>query len=159
MAKLLPKLQDFQPFCHGTSSIFLDKIRREGLKPRNVDRTCVRESCWVGKDESQDNLVYLAVRGQDHCTLAAENAVERVGGKPIVLHVQLPNSFVRFAEPDEDWLSSDTYTSEDCRKEFNANGYDGDKICSSHEFEWAASLMQHGTVGIRRTISPKYIKK
>lgn len=103
-----------------------------------MDKTCVRESCWVGSAESRKDRVYLGSmehsRGYSLCESAAKNAVYRFGGQRVILAVNLPENMQKLARADED-----------CEE------YEGTR-------DWRKCLQLRGTVAIKGTIPPKYIE-
>jgi len=63
--------------CHGTSSIHLESILREGLKPRGT-----KASNW--KAASHADLVYLS---QAYALHYAGNAVDKEGGNIVLVEI------------------------------------------------------------------------
>ena len=156
-----PKISDFNPFCHGTSSKFLSSIRKHGLLPRE-DARCPAGGCWPGAP-SVENNVYLASKkfeGQGvTCKGAADIATERFGGRPVILKVSLPASFTKYAVEDEDCIANQAGESRmRCRETAKRHGFDPD-LCNSPSCDWATCIFYGtGSVAIQRAIPPKYIK-
>ncbi len=144
------KISDFNPFCHGTSSIFLDKIRKEGLKPRGE-----REHNW-GIESFPDRVYLGSTYGitLPKCDDAAEEAAEKFGGKKVILQVRLPSTFTKYAVADEDF--SDEYL-EEAIEACEGEGF-SKEACSKRDNAWLLSLLQEGSIAVKTTIPPKYIK-
>lgn len=99
-------IENWNPFCHGTSSIFEPSIKEQGLKPRQCteDGIC-RLSVYEGNLESHPDLVYLG-RGDKAlgtCIVSGSRAAHKFGGEPVVFVFELKKDDDDSLTMDEDW--------------------------------------------------------
>jgi hypothetical protein len=93
-------------YCHGTTSKFINSIKKYGIIPRKIDG--IRPSVYEKELESKHlDAVYLS-RWEDRipgfCSIAADRAAEKFGGEPVVVNVKLnPEDFDRFLSDEDSW--------------------------------------------------------
>jgi len=106
---LATDIKNFGPLCHGTSSKFLEGILKDGLKPRNCtpDGSVCRFSTWGGRLTSEEDRVYLGVRGNDICERAAGEASKGTRGKQVVLEIDESKLDPDKLSYDEDYKAED----------------------------------------------------
>ena len=96
-------------YVHGTTSKFEKSIRKYGLLPRKV----TGNSVYSGHLESKClDCVYLSVWSDSFpgfAHVAAQNAVEKFGGEPILVDVKLDKEDLKRFVRDEDSWSEDSY--------------------------------------------------
>ncbi len=91
---------------HGTSSRFLDKIKREGIKPR-----AARKGNWGHTVHSNPRAVYLTNAYSLYYAFSATNARKIEPGLILEIDSNKLNPFL--FSPDEDFLQQATRSSED----------------------------------------------
>lgn len=93
-------------YCHGTSSVFVPSILKQGLLPRTTNGE--RPSVYKGELESKKkDSVYLSKWESDmpgFCGIAADNAAKAAGGEIRILDVKLePDDLKRFSKDEDSW--------------------------------------------------------
>lgn len=93
---LLPHMVN-APICHGTSSLMVDAILKNGICPRKMSG---KDSNWK-KFESKEDLVYLSTA---YPFYFANSACED-GGKPAIFQIDLSRLKKSKFYPDEDFIA------------------------------------------------------
>ena len=123
--EMLTNIETWNPFCHGTSTVFAEDIERRGLQPRECttdDIPVCRPSVYKGKETSRPDRVYLSrvERGLDVCLGSAYGAIDVFGGDAIVFGVNIERGSEKRLDSDEDADEAikESWAVEKCRDAF-----------------------------------------
>ncbi len=133
---------------HGTSSSHLDRILKEGLRPRSVTGI----SNWGGKVESKTGFIYLTTAYPVYFALqAAMNEKAELA----ILEVDVPDNCLY---PDEDFVAHCLKITEDKYKHMDLKDINPLVDMEKYRHQWITSLEFNGNVAVKR-VEPNQIKR